>query len=145
MLQSLYPRAKRVQRLPTRPPAHACGNGKIEKPKRSRSGPAPGVLKVLLTPDEAEPRLRVHVALEVQLTAEDLGPAEEDARLAGPVDLADAPEHHVPVGAAEVGRGAQARDGVAGGVGFVDHDVRRVVGFYIGCEVLYGSGILSVD
>ena len=137
---------QKISKAPYPPhPNTRVGTARSERKEESRSSPAHDVLKVLFTPDEAEPWLRVHVALDVQLAAEDLGPAEEDARLPGSVDLADAAEHHVPVGAAEVGRGAQARDGVARGVGVIYHDVRRVVGFYIGCEVLCSSGILSVD
>lgn len=72
----------------------------------------------------------------MQDAAEDLGPAEEHAGLGRGVDLADRLEDGVPVGAAEVGRGAQTSDGVFLGVGVVDHDIGCVVGFDVGCQVL---------
>ncbi|KAF4511985.1 hypothetical protein G6O67_001176 [Ophiocordyceps sinensis] len=78
-------------------------------------------------PAANSPRLRVLVAVDVQRTAQPLGPAEEDARLARRVQLPDAPEYHVPVGPAKVGRAPQARDGVLVSVDVVDHDVGRVV------------------
>lgn len=68
----------------------------------------------------------------MQDAAEDFWPAEEDAGLGGGVDLADRLEDGVPVGTAEIGRGAEARDGVCVGVGVVDHDVGGVVGFDVG-------------
>ena len=80
----------------------------------------------------------------MQLGLQDLGPAEKHARLAGAVDLADAAEDGVPVWATEKGRTAQTRDGVAGGVSVVDHDVGRVVGFDVGGEVLCVADV-SVD
>ena len=73
------------------------------------------LLEVLFTPDELVAILAclsVHVALDVQLAAETLGSAEEHAALSGVVDLAYSAEDHVPIRAAEVGRGAQAGDGV---------------------------------
>lgn len=81
------------------------------------------------------PRLRILVAVDVQGAAQTLGAAEEDACLAGGVQLADALEDHVPVGAAKVGRAAEARDGVGFSVGVVDHDVGRVVALNLGREV----------
>ena len=73
----------------------------------------------------------------MQLAAQRLGSAEEDARLGRAVDLADAAKDHVPVGAAEVGRGAETRDGVLVGVGVIDHDVGCVVVFDFGGQVLF--------
>jgi len=87
-------------------------------------------LEVLLPPHEAEPGLAPLIALDVQRGTQPLGAAEEHTGLGGRVDLADALEDHVPVGAAEVGRRAQARDGV------IDHYVGCVVGLDLRCEVL---------
>lgn len=81
------------------------------------------------------PRFTVLIAEDVQLAAEALGPAEEDAGLGGGVQLPDAAEDHVPVGAAEVGGAAEARDGVLVGVGVVDHDVGGVVSLDLGRQV----------
>lgn len=93
-------------------------------------------LEILLAPNEAEARLRVHIALDVQLAAQNLGPTEEDTHFARPVDLAYAPEHHVPVGTAEVRWRPQTRDGIAICLRVVDHDVRCVVWFYFCGEML---------
>ncbi len=81
------------------------------------------------------PRLGILVAVDVQGAAQALGAAEEDARLAGGVQLADALEDHVPVGAAKVGRAAEASNGVRLGISVVDHDVGGVVALDLGREV----------
>lgn len=52
------------------------------------------------------------------------------------MNLADGLEDHVPVGATEVGRRAQASDGILFGIGIVDHDVGSIVGFDPGGEIL---------
>lgn len=52
------------------------------------------------------------------------------------MDLADRFEDHIPVGAAKVGGCAKTSDGVLFGVGIVDHNVRCVVCFDLGSEVL---------
>lgn len=89
-----------------------------------------------------KPGLRIHIAFDMQGTRQRFGPAVKDARLGGEMDLADRPEHHVPVGPAKVGRRTQARDGVLFGVGVVDHDVGCVVGFDFGGEILRVMGWL---
>jgi hypothetical protein len=72
----------------------------------------------------------------MQLTAQNLRPAEEDTYFARSMNLAYTPEYHVPVGTAEVGRRAQTGDSVAVSVCVVDHDIRCVVGFYFGSQML---------
>lgn len=62
-------------------------------------------LEILLTPDETEAGLGIHVTFDVQLTAQTLGTTEENTCFGGGVNLADTAEDHVPVGTAEVGRG----------------------------------------
>lgn len=94
-------------------------------------------LKVLLAPNKIKPGLTVHVTLDMQLAPQHLGTTEENPGFGGRVDLADAAEDHVPVGPAEVGGRAQARDGVVLGVGVVDHDVGGIVVFDLGGEVLW--------
>ncbi len=59
-------------------------------------------LKVLFTPHKVESRLGVHIALDMQLTSQYLGPAEEDTRLSSTVDFSYTPENHVPVRSAEI-------------------------------------------
>lgn len=95
-------------------------------------------LEVLLAPDEMEILVCIHVAFDVQLTAQTLGSAEEDTSFGRAVDLANGLENHVPVGAAEISGRAQTGDGVLLGVGVVDHDVRCVVDLDLGGEVLIG-------
>ena len=65
--------------------------------------PARG-LEILFAPHEIEPWFAVHVAFAMQLAAQHLRPAEENARLGRRVDLADRLEHCVPVGPPEAGR-----------------------------------------
>jgi hypothetical protein len=96
-------------------------------------------LEVLFAPDKAEAGFRVLIALDVECGAEHFRAAEEDTCFGGRVDLADGFEDHVPVGATEVGGGAEAGDGVLLGVGVVDHDVGRVVGLDLGGEILQYS------
>lgn len=99
--------------------------------------PTPSFLsKILLPPHKMKPGLRIHITLDMQLTAQDFRTAEKYARLSGCVDLADRAEDHVPVWTAEVGGCAETGDGVAVRVDVVDHDVGRVVGFDFGREVL---------
>ncbi len=76
----------------------------------------------------------------MQLAAQRLGSAEEDAGLRRRVDLADALEDGVPVRTAVVCGRAQTRDGVLLGVGVVEHDVGRVVGSDLRGEVLRDMG-----
>jgi hypothetical protein len=94
-------------------------------------------LEVLLTPHKAEPRLRVHVTLNVQCRTKTLRTTEKDTSFGWRVDLADRLEDHIPVGATEVCGCAQTGDGVLFGVGIVDHDVCCVVGLDLGGEVLH--------
>lgn len=91
------------------------------------------ISKILLPPNKMKPWLRVHITLDMQLAAERLRPTEEHTYFARAMDLADTTEHVVPVRAAEVGGCAEARDGIVVRVGVVDHDVRGVVGIYVGC------------
>ena len=94
-------------------------------------------LEVLLAPHESitsPPSFGVHVAFDMELASQPLGPAEEDTTLAGGVDFTDRSEDHVPVGTAEVGRGAETGDGV--GVAAVEDDVGGVGGGDLGCEIL---------
>jgi hypothetical protein len=72
----------------------------------------------------------------MQLAAQHLWTAEEDTRLGGRVNLPDAAKDHVPVGTAEVCRGAEAGDGVGVVGGFAQHDIVGVVGFDLGGQVL---------
>ena len=76
----------------------------------------------------------------MQLAAQDFRPTKKHARLARAVDLADTAEDSVPIRPSEEGWRAQTRDGVAGGVGVIDHDVGRVVGFDVRREVLCVAG-----
>lgn len=80
-------------------------------------------LEILLAPHEIEPLVAfaVHVAFDMELGAQPLGTTEEHTRLTGGMQFADRPEDHVPIGAAEVGGRAQARDSV--GVAAVEHNV----------------------
>lgn len=71
----------------------------------------------------------------MQLTTQPLGPAEEDTAFAGSMDLADGTEHHIPVGAAEIGRCAQACDRVR--VAGVEDDVGGFGGGDLGGEILH--------
>lgn len=102
------------------------------------SGAAPATipLEILLAPDKVEAGFRIHVAFDVQCGAQALGAAEENAGFRGRVDLPDGFENCVPVWTTEVGGGAETGNGVLFGVGVVDHDVRCVVCFDFGCEVL---------
>ena len=86
-------------------------------------------LEILLSPNEREPWLAIHIALDVQLTAQAPRATEEDAGLGRSVDFADRLEDGIPVRAAEAGRRAQAGDGVDLGVGVVDHDVGCIIAF----------------
>lgn len=92
--------------------------------------------EVLLAPYELEARLAVHVALDVQLAAEHFGSAEEHPRFGWRVDLADPPEHRVPVWPPKVRGGAQAGDGILVRIGVVDHDVGCIVRFDLGSQIL---------
>ena len=94
------------------------------------------VLKVLLAPYKLETRIRVYVALDMQLTAQNLWPAEEDTRLCRCVQLSDRLEHSIPIGASEAGGCSETRDGVDIGVRVVNHDVRGVIYFDLGSEIL---------
>lgn len=80
--------------------------------------------------------ISVHVALNVQLTAKALGPAEENTSFRRAMDLADRLEDHVPVRTSEVGRGAQTSDCILFGVGVIDHDVCCVIDLDLCGEVL---------
>lgn len=95
-----------------------------------------GILEVFFSPHELEARLRVFVALDVQLLAQRLGTAEENTSFCGSMDLADRAEDKVPVGAAKVCRRAEPGDGVLFGVGVVNHDVCRLVGLEFGGQIL---------
>lgn len=95
--------------------------------------------EVLLAPDELEAGLAVHVAFDVQLAAQHFGAAEEHPRFCWRVDLADAPEHRVPVRPPKVRGGAKARDGVFVRIGVVEHNVRGIVRLDFGGQVLEGS------
>jgi hypothetical protein len=64
------------------------------------------LLEIFFAPHKAKARLRVHVTLDVQLTAQNLRTAEEDAHLACAMNLAHTPEDHVPIRPAKVGRRA---------------------------------------
>ena len=83
--------------------------------------------EIFLAPDKLEAGLAVHVALDVQLAAQHLGSAEEHPRLGRGVDLADAPEHRVPIGPPEVRGRAEAGDGILIRICVVDHDIRSIV------------------
>ena len=85
-------------------------------------------LKVLLPPCEIESRIRVHVALDMQLITQRWRPTEENARLGWSMNFTDRPENGVPVRAAKIGRGPQSCDGIRFRVGVVNHDVRCVIG-----------------
>lgn len=85
-------------------------------------------LKILLSPIEIKPRLRIHVTFHMQRVTERFGPAEKHTRFGRGVDFANGSEDHVPVWSAVVRRGAEAGDGVAVAVEVVEHDVCRVVG-----------------
>lgn len=52
------------------------------------------------------------------------------------MDLANRLKDHVPVWTAEVGRCAKTSDSVLFGIGIVDHDVRCIICFDLGSEVL---------
>jgi hypothetical protein len=106
-------------------------------PVLSQTSRSPFRLEILLTPHETKPRLRVHIALDVQRGPQAFGTAEEHTSLGRRVDFADRLEDHVPVGAAKVCGSAQAGDGILFGVRIVDHDVGCVVGFDLGGEVLF--------
>ena len=100
----------------------------------------PSRLEILLAPVELHPAAAVVLALHLQGLGEHLRPAVEHADLGRVVHLAHALEDGVPVGAAEVGGGAQARDGVLVRVGVVQPDVGRVRVGDLGGEVLEGRG-----
>jgi carbon monoxide dehydrogenase subunit G len=100
-------------------------------------------LKILLPPHEIKTRLRIHITFDVQLASQHLGSAEEDARFSGAVELADRPEHHVPVRTAEVGGCAETGNGVSVRVDVVDHDVGGVIGFDFRGKVLCVSGLVG--
>ena len=78
-------------------------------------------LEILLSPDEAEVWIRVHIALDVQVGTQPLWPTEEDTTLARPMDLTDATKHHVPVWTAEICRRPETCNGV--GIPGVEDDV----------------------
>ena len=93
-------------------------------------------LEVLLAPYKIEAWLAVHVAFDVQLAPQHLGPAEEHPCLGRRVDLADRLEHRIPVGPPEVGRRPEPCDGVLIRLRVIDHDVGSVVGLNLGREIL---------
>jgi hypothetical protein len=93
-------------------------------------------LEVLLAPYKTESRLAPLITLDVQCATQSLRSTEEHTCLSRRVNLTDRLENHVPVRATEVSGCAQAGDGVLFGVGVVNHDVRCVVGFDSGREVL---------
>ena len=103
-------------------------------PTKKRSALVP--LEVFLAPYKAKSGLRVHVTLDMQLTAQNFRTTEEDTHFARSMDLAYTPEDHVPIRSAKVGRRAQASDGVAIRACIVDHNVRCVVRFYLGSKML---------
>ena len=72
----------------------------------------------------------------MQLTAQRLRPAEEDARFGRRVDFADRFEDAIPVGATKARGCTQAGDGVLFDVVAVDDNVRSIVSLDSGGEVL---------
>lgn len=92
--------------------------------------------EILLAPHKLEAGFAVHVALDVQLAAKHLRSAEEHPCLGWAVDLANAPEHRVPIRPPKVRRGTEASDGVLVAIGIVDHDVCRIVRLDLGGQVL---------
>lgn len=93
-------------------------------------------LEVLLTPNEVEVGVCVHVALDVQSTTQYFWPAEENTSFCRAVDFTNALEDHVPVGAAKVRRRSKTCDGVGLRVCIVDHDIGSIIHLDLRSEVL---------
>lgn len=55
-------------------------------------------------------RMRIHITLNMQLTAQPLGPTEEHATLARGMYLPDGSEHHIPIRPSEIRRRAETGD-----------------------------------
>lgn len=94
-------------------------------------------LEVLLPPHKSissSATFCVHVALDMQLTAQAFRSAEEHSTLSRRVYLADCSEDHIPVWTAKVGGCVEAGDGV--GVAAVEDDVGGVGGGDFGCQIL---------
>lgn len=94
-------------------------------------------LEIFLAPNKPKVGLGVHVALDMQLTAQRLWPTEEYTRLGWRVDFLDAPEYHVPI-RRRIGGCAEAGDSIMVRAGVVDHDVCGIVIFDFGGQVLRG-------
>jgi hypothetical protein len=86
--------------------------------------PSPHPLKILLPPNKPispPPPLRIHITLNMQLTAQPLWPTEENTTLAGAMNLPNRSEDHIPIRPAKVRRCFESCDGV--GVAAVEDDV----------------------
>ena len=73
----------------------------------------------------------------MQLATKTLGPAEKNTHLSRGMQFTDGWKYHVPIGASEIGWGAESSDGIFVCICIIDHDIGSIIGFDLRCQILW--------